>query len=224
MLSIHLRFGFPFLLFQDTSSITIVLLPTQENQRPRRVPWKLRSSGQMTSTANLPHPSPEHASFSGLATLVVIRRGLVLLQLNAEGISKAKIQVIEHLATKNLATVILLQETHVTNPDVLNIPGYSLAAYTSSRVHVRLNGETSHPQRLRRRSNGSHLKWRESTLQMCTSPLGLAYAWVPYNDTSKCIYAGDFYCHSTTWGYSSTNTDGTTLEHWALQYRRDIVI
>ena len=30
-----------------------------------------------------------------------------------------------------------------------------------------------------------------------------------------CIYAGDFNCHSTTWGYSSTNTDGTTLEHWA---------
>ena len=92
-------------------------------------------SRQMTSTANLPHPSPEHPSFSGRATSVVIRRGLVLLQLDAEGISKAKIQVIEHLATKNLATVILLQETHVTNPDVLNIPGYSLAAYTSSRVH-----------------------------------------------------------------------------------------
>ena len=30
-----------------------------------------------------------------------------------------------------------------------------------------------------------------------------------------CIYAGDFNCHSTTWGYSSTNTDGTTLEQWA---------
>ena len=30
-----------------------------------------------------------------------------------------------------------------------------------------------------------------------------------------CIYAGDFNCHRTTWGNSSTNTDGTTLEHWA---------
>ena len=89
----------------------------------------------MTSTANLPHPSPEHASFSGPATSAVIRRGLVLLQLNVEGISKAKIQVIEHLATTNLATVILLQETHVTNPDVLNISGYSLTAHTSNRVH-----------------------------------------------------------------------------------------
>ena len=92
-------------------------------------------SRQMTSTANLPHPSPEHASFTGRAISVVIRRGLVLLQLNAEGISKAIIQVIEHIATNNLAKVILLQETHVTNPDVLNIPGYSLDAHTSSRIH-----------------------------------------------------------------------------------------
>ena len=117
------------------ADVDVLIVGGQESQRPRRVPWKLRSSRQITSTANLPYPSPEHASCSRRATSVVIRRGLVLLQLNAEGISKANIQVIEHLATKNLATVILLQETHVTNPDVLNIPGYSLAAYTSSRVH-----------------------------------------------------------------------------------------
>jgi len=30
-----------------------------------------------------------------------------------------------------------------------------------------------------------------------------------------CIYAGDFNCRSTTWGYSTTNPDGTTLEDWA---------
>ena len=29
-----------------------------------------------------------------------------------------------------------------------------------------------------------------------------------------CIYAGDFNCHSTRCGCSSTNTDGTSLEHW----------
>ena len=55
---------------------------------------------QTTSTASQPHP--EHMSFSGRATPVVIRRGLVLLlQLNAEGISKAKTKVIQHLVTKN---------------------------------------------------------------------------------------------------------------------------
>ena len=177
----------------------------------------------MTSTANLPHPSPEHASFSGRATSVVIRQWLVLLQLNAEGISKANIQVIEDLATKNLATVILLQETHVTNPDVLNIPGYSLAAYTSSRVH----GVATFVQ--------CPTKWRD----IASSTRAEEVEWVTtevegVNITNvykppgtrlcldsipryqpPCIYAGDFNCHSTTWGYSSTNTDGTTLEQWA---------
>lgn len=30
-----------------------------------------------------------------------------------------------------------------------------------------------------------------------------------------CIYAGDFNCHSTTWGYTSSNPDGLALEDWA---------
>ena len=33
--------------------------------------------------------------------------------------------------------------------------------------------------------------------------------------TSPCIYAGDFNCRSTTWGYSSSNPDGDILEDWA---------
>ena len=194
------------------------MLGGQESQRPRRVPWKLRSSRQITSTANLPYPSPEHASFTGRPTSVVIRRGLVLLQLNAEGISKAKIQVIEHLAT-----VILLQETHVTNPDVLNIPDNSPAACTSSIVH----GVATFVQ--------CPTKWRD----IASSTLAEEVEWVTtevegvnitnvYKPTGTrlcldstpryqrpCINAGDFNCHSTTWGYSSTNTDGTTLEQWA---------
>ncbi len=36
----------------------------------------------------------------------------------------------------------------------------------------------------------------------------------PVFDT-PCIYAGDFNCHSTTWGYSTTNPDGDALEYWA---------
>ena len=32
---------------------------------------------------------------------------------------------------------------------------------------------------------------------------------------SPCIYAGDFNCRSTTWGYTSTNPDGVALEDWA---------
>ena len=151
---------------------------------------------------------------SGRATSVVIVRGLVLLQLNAEGISKAKIQVIEHLATKSLATVILLQETHVANPDVLNIPGYSLVAHTSRRVH----GVATFVQ--------CSTKWRDIASSMPAEEVdwvttevegvNITNVYKPQG-TRLCldslpryqqpsIYAGDFNCHGTirTCGYSST--------------------
>ena len=190
----------------------------QESQRPRRVPWKLRSSRQMTSTANLPHPSPEHASFSGRATSVVIRRGLVLLQLNAEGISKAKIQVSEHLATTNLATVILLQETHVTNPDVLNIPGYSLAAYTSSRVHG-VATFMQCPTKWRDIASSTiagEVEWVTTevegvNIKMCTNPLGLAYAWIPYRDTSNLAFTRETSTATALRGYTAALT--VTVPH-----------
>ena len=176
----------------------------------------------MTSTANVPHPSPEHAFLSERATSVVIRRGLVLLQLNAEGISTAKVQDIEHLATKNLATIILLQETPVTNPGVQNIPGYSLAAHTSSKVH----GVATFVQ--------CSTKWRD----IASSTPAEEVEWVTtevegvnitnvYNplirlclDTllryqQHCIYAGDFQLPQHYMGHSPTNTNGTALEHLA---------
>ena len=178
----------------------------------------------MTSTANQPHPLPEHAYVSGRATSVAIRRGLVPLQLNTEGISKAKIQVIEHLATKNLATVILLQETHVTNPDVLNIPGYSLAAYTSSRVHGVATFVQCSTKWLDIASSTSaeEVEWvitevegvditnvyKPPGIRLCLDSLP--------RYQQPCIYARDFNCHIGTWGYSSTNTDDTTNEHYMI--------
>ena len=89
----------------------------------------------VSQPSSQPSPSPQHAPFSGRATSAVIGRGIVLMQINAEGISKAKTEIITHLATENGATVILLQETHATKPNVLNIPGYNLAAHTISGVH-----------------------------------------------------------------------------------------
>ena len=37
---------------------------------------------------------------------------------------------------------------------------------------------------------------------------------IPYF-SRPCMYAGDFNCHSTTWGYRSTNASGEALEDWA---------
>ena len=87
---------------------------------------------KVTVTTSSSHHPPEHTPFTGRAVPTIIGWELILLQLNVKGISKAKLEIISHLATENKATTILLQETHATRPDMLTIPGYSLAAHTIS--------------------------------------------------------------------------------------------
>jgi len=60
-----------------------------------------------------------------------------ILQLNTEGLTADKISVIEHLAYKNKAFIIFLQETHCTTADKLVIPNFSQAGSILSRpCHV----------------------------------------------------------------------------------------
>ena len=57
---------------------------------------------------------PNLVPFSGQASPDVIREGVSVLHLNVEGLTKAKINVIEQLLQTHKATVVLLQETHTT--------------------------------------------------------------------------------------------------------------
>ena len=86
--------------------------------------------------ASGPHLSPEHASFSGRATTVIIRRGFALLQLNAKGFSKAMTQVVQYLAAKSIGNSNrTTRDRRHESRRAEHIPGYNLAAYTSSIVH-----------------------------------------------------------------------------------------
>jgi len=58
-----------------------------------------------------------------------------ILQLNTEGLTADKISVIEQLAYKNKASIIVLQKTHCTTADKLVIPNFSLAGSILSRNH-----------------------------------------------------------------------------------------
>ena len=55
-------------------------------------------------------------------------RGPTLMQINVEGLTKAKREVIQHLTQKHRAVGILLQETHSTKDEQLHIPGFNIIA------------------------------------------------------------------------------------------------
>ena len=57
------------------------------------------------------------------------------MQLNVEGLIKAKCEIIEYLMEKHKATTILLQETHFLDLSKLKISGCNLAACTNSGIH-----------------------------------------------------------------------------------------
>ena len=57
------------------------------------------------------------------------------MQSNVVGLTKAKIDIIQHLAQTHKVTAILLQEAHASNTNILNIQDYTLAAHTCSNIH-----------------------------------------------------------------------------------------
>ena len=58
-----------------------------------------------------------------------------MLQLNVEGLTIAKLEVIRHLADSNKVAVVLLQETHWVSDNNLKLPGFLLAGSIHSKTH-----------------------------------------------------------------------------------------
>ena len=62
-------------------------------------------------------------------------RRLAILQLNIEGFTASKMNLLHHLVVQYEALVILLQETYCTCADKPTIPGFPLARSSLSRKH-----------------------------------------------------------------------------------------
>ena len=57
------------------------------------------------------------------------------VQLNIEGLTASKMNVLHYFALQSEALVILLQETHCTDAEKLVLPSYQLAGSSSSRKY-----------------------------------------------------------------------------------------
>jgi len=137
-----------------------------------------------------------------------------------------KISVIEQLAYKKKAFIIVLQETHYTTADKLVIPYFSLAGSVLSRNH----GLTTfvHEQ----------LKWslvdqspdQTETEWLCVDVAGYKiinlYKPPRWRFTPRAIptlphptlYVGEFNWQHVNWGYNKTSHDGESLDSWATAH------
>ena len=103
---------------------------------------RTRQLGRATPHLDVqPRPTTRQTPFSKRGdvplsghTVNKFRRPAVL-QLNIEGLTASKMNVLYHLAMQYEALVILLQETHCTCADKLTKPGFALAGSSLSRKH-----------------------------------------------------------------------------------------
>ena len=87
--------------------------------------WQTSFSGQGNARIKLP--------FSGHIDNKLRRP--TILQMNIEGLTASKMNVLHHLSMQSEALVILLQETHCTNAEKLVLPNYQLGGSSLSRKH-----------------------------------------------------------------------------------------
>ena len=146
-----------------------------------------------------------------------------VLQLNIEGLTASKMNVLHHLAVQHEALVIFLQETQCTCTDKLTIPSFALAGSSLSRKH----GLATFVH--------DRLKWilvdqspaTSETEWLCvdvdgyrivnvhkTPPTRLQASDLPVFPHAV-LYAGNFNCPHVNCGYRTSSADGECLVAWA---------
>ena len=150
-----------------------------------------------------------------------------ILQLNIEGLTASKMNVLHHLAMQSEAVVILLQETHCTDAENLVLPNYQLAGSSLSRKH---GLATFVHERLRytfldQSPSTSEIEW------LCVDVDGYKIANVYKPPPMRLrsldlsvfphpgLYAGDFNCRHADWGYDDNSPDGECLAGLAINER-----
>ena len=146
-----------------------------------------------------------------------------ILQLNIEGLTASKMNVLHHLAMQSEALVILLQETHCTDAEKLVLPNYQLAGSSLSRKHglATLVHERLRYTLLDQLRPTSEIEW------LCVDVDGYKIVNVYKPPPTRlrtldlpvfphpCLYAGDFNCRHADWGYDDNSPDGECLAGWA---------
>lgn len=158
-----------------------------------------------------------------------------ILQLNIEGISKAKSDYLSRLLTDEKIDVVLVQETHTSSDEVLqkrgNIPSYKLLAAIN---HPRYGIATY----IHNEVHGAEVvscSIIEDVSVITINVFGLfitnvykppAISWpdnVLLTYPHPAVYCGDFNSHHSLWRYAIDDENGESLCQWAENNRLHIL-
>ena len=146
----------------------------------------------------------------------------IIPQLNIEGLTARKMNVLHHLVMHSEALVILLQETHCTDAEKLVLPNQLAGSFLSRKhglatfVHERLRYTL-----LDQYPPTSEIEW------LCVDVDGYkivnVYKLPPTRLQSldllvfphPCLYTGNFNCRHADWDYDDNSSDGECLAGWA---------
>ena len=145
------------------------------------------------------------------------------LQLNTDGLTDNKISVIEQLAFKNKAFIIVLQETHRITEDKLVIPSFSVAGPILSRNHglAKFVHERLECSLVDQSPDQSETEWLcvdvagKQIINIYKPPRSrLTPATIP-TFPQPSLHVGDFNCQDVNRGCNTTSPDGESLDSWA---------
>ena len=150
-----------------------------------------------------------------------------ILQINVEGISKAKSQYLSKICLEKRIDIILIQETHTADAHQLvtrgSIPGYELLGATYSQVYgvaTYINSTVENAFLLS--TSTSHdihevvVKAGDLTVVNVYKPPSVKWPIKVLNShPHPAIFLGDFNSHHTQWKYKINDPNGESLTSWA---------
>ena len=146
-----------------------------------------------------------------------------LLQLNVEGLTQSKRDLIQHIANQHQANILLLQETHCVTEEKLLINGFDLISFIGHNKHgiACYTKQGINARALQQSPANSAIEWCTKEALGTTfcniykpPPAELEISFLPTIPVNSFV-CGDFNCRNIKWGYSNTDRNGSVASDWA---------
>jgi len=199
-------------------------MPTIEMNKNQEKVKKLHPNLPTPNLSSNIDPNPTHKNHRARNATPSLHApsGPSILQLNVEGLTKAKCEVIQHICEERSISVILLQETHAKSDSNISIQGFSLADAIHHPQHgiATLVRNDMTAASIAKSDMSSQTQW---TATRVNSSLTVVNVYAPPRTDIQLppilphpvIYSGDFNSHHTNWSYQRNDANGIKISDWA---------